>query len=386
MNDADKPLKVIEPAQAQLLQPLLRDLGLDENDAARVQEYVGRASSPATIKAYRSDWALFEQWCADNGYTSLPATPAVTAAFLTLLAEKGYASSAPRRSKLGAELPPLAPRPLAAPTIDRRLAAIVFAHNAKGEVPPTKQPDAVRLEKAMRGIRRAKASRQKVKKAAADGDVLRDMLRSIDGESLRDYRDRALLAIGMAGALRRSELVAIRMRDLTFEARGLKIFIPSSKADQEGRGAVIAIPDGKRLEPVRHLKAWIERGELLQIGPDVSEEILPDPEHLEHPGNRCVFRRLTPQGRLPKNPAPGTYGMKDKGVAAVVKRAALAAGQDPALFSGHSLRAGFLTEAGRQDANLFKMREHSRHASIEQVAGYVRDEEKFRGHAGDKFL
>ena len=292
----------------------------------------------------------------------------------------------PRRSKLGAELPPLSPRPLAASTIDRRLAAIVFAHNAKGEVPPTKQSDAVRLEKAMRGIRRAKASRPKAKKAAADGDVLRDMLRSLDGTSIRDYRDRALLAIGMAGALRRSEAVAIRMRDLAFEPRGLKLFIPTSKADQEGQGAIIVIPDGQRLQPIRHLKAWIEIGELERIDPGFPEEILADPEHPEHPGNRRVFRRLTPQGRLPKNPTPDTYGMKDKGVAAVVKRAALAAGQDPAQFSGHSLRAGFLTEAGRQDANLFKMREHSRHASIEQVAGYVRDEEKFRGHAGEKFL
>jgi hypothetical protein len=56
------------------------------------------------------------------------------------------------------------------------------------------------------------------------------------------------------------------------------------------------------------------------------------------------------------------------------------------LFSGHSLRAGFLTEAGRQSANLFKMKEHSRHSSLEMVAEYVRDHERFREHAGEGFL
>ena len=73
-------------------------------------------------------------------------------------------------------------------------------------------------------------------------------------------------------------------------------------------------------------------------------------------------------------------------MALVVKAAAMAAGYPPGVFSGHSLRAGFLTEAGRQNANLFKMKEHSRHASIEMVAEYVRDHERFRAHAGEGFL
>ena len=78
--------------------------------------------------------------------------------------------------------------------------------------------------------------------------------------------------------------------------------------------------------------------------------------------------------------------MSDRGVALVVKARAGAAGYDPALFAGHSLRAGFLTEAGRQGANVFKMRDHSRHTSLEMVGEYVRNHELFRDHAGDKFL
>src|SRR5699024_7633608 len=125
---------------------------------------------------------LFCAWCSENGYRPLPATPAITAAFLTLLAETGFVPLAPRRTKRGKVLPRKTPRPLSAATIGRRLAAIVFAHRAADMEPPTTQPDAARLEKAMRAIRKEKRDEQRVKKRAADGDVLRDMLRAIKGD------------------------------------------------------------------------------------------------------------------------------------------------------------------------------------------------------------
>lgn len=94
---------------------------------------------------------------------------------------------------------------------------------------------------------------------AADGDLLRDRLQLIAGEDLRAYRDRALLAIGMAGAFRRSELVALTVGRVSEDSRGLLIRIISSKTDQEeGKGHTAAIPDGCRLEPVRHYQAWLE--------------------------------------------------------------------------------------------------------------------------------
>ena len=343
--------------QVDALQPFFPELA--PGDRERVDSFVGRASADATLRAYKSDWALFCVWCQENGYRPLPATPATAAAFLTLLAEAGFTPAAPRSSKLGKPLPRKAPVPLGRATIGRRLAAIVFAHRAAGLEPPTSQPDAARLEKAMRGIRKAKKDDLPRKKRPADGDVLRDMVRAINGEDLRAYRDRALLAIGMAGAFRRSELVAVRVGQVAEDSRGLLIRIASSKTDQEGKGHAVAIPDGRRLEPVRHYRAWLEKAGI-SSGP--------------------IFRKLTPQGRLTDK------AMSAQGVALVVKAAAVAAGYPPELFSGHSLRAGFLTEAGRQNANLFKMKEHSRHASLEMVAEYVRDHERFREHAGEGFL
>ena len=76
--------------------------------------------------------------------------------------------------------------------------------------------------------------------------------------------------------------------------------------------------------------------------------------------------------------------MSDKGVELVIK-ASTAAGYDPAVFSGHGLRAGFMTEAGRQGARPFKMKDHSRHKSLEMVSD-VRDHEAFRDHAGNGFF
>ena len=356
-RDATAAGKVVLREQPTSLEPYLPDLAPGDRD--RVEAYVARASADATLRAYQSDWRLFCAWCAEAGYRPLPATPSTVAAFPTLLADTGFVPATPRRSRRGKLLARPEPVPLGKATIGRRLAAIVFAHRAANLDPPTTQPDAARLEKAMRAIRRDKKDERAGKKRAADGDVLRDMLRSTLGEDLRAFRDRALLAVGMAGALRRSELVAITLGLVSEDSRGLLVRIASSKTDQEGRGHAVAIPDGRRLEPVRHYRAWLEEAGI-ENGP--------------------VFRKLTPQGRLTDK------AMSAQGVALVVKAAAARAGYPSELFSGHSLRAGFLTEAGRQNANLFKMKEHSRHASIEMVAEYVRDHERFREHAGEGFL
>jgi len=335
----------------------LPDLAPDDQE--RVDQFLRRGRAEATLQSYRSDWDLFLAWCTERRYRPLPATPATVAAFLTELATSGFVPAADQFTKTGKLRMRRVPKPLTRATIDRRLAAIVFAHRMAKIEPPTSQPGAGDLGLVVGGIRRTKKDDEINKKRAADGDILRDMLRSITGDDLRAHRDRALLAIGMGGAFRRSELVAITVARVTRDAEGLTIQVKSSKTDQFGEGQGVAVLDGPRLEPVRHYEAWLEQAGITS-GP--------------------VFRKLTPQGRLTDKP------MSTKGVALVVKAAAAAAGYPAEFFSGHSLRAGFLTEAGRQNANLFKMRQHSRHASIDMVAEYVRDTERYRDHAGKGFM
>jgi site-specific recombinase XerD len=300
--------------------PLIPLLLNDEIEAARA--YVAAARAPATRRAYESDWRIFLAWCAARNIDPLPAAPGAVAIFLSAEAQAGARPS----------------------TIGRRLAAIGYMHAQAGYDPPQQQQGAVAIRNAVAGIRRTHGIR-KVQKRAADGDMLRDMLRACEGDSVRAVRDRALLAIGMAAALRRSELVALDIDDVAITPDGLLITIRTSKTDQEGKGATIA--------------AWIACAGF-DAGP--------------------VFRKLTPQGRITTKP------MSDRGVALVVKARAAAAGYDPAQVAGHSLRAGFLTEAARQGATVFKMKEVSRHKSLEILSDYVRNHELFRDHAGERFL
>ena len=199
--------------------------GLTRHDAERVHAYVEKASADSTRRAYASDWRIFNAWCATRGLPTLPADPPTVAAFLSHEADGGIARA----------------------TIGRRLAAIVYAHRVANLVAPTDQPGGILVETTMRGIRRDQRGAPSGKKRAADGDVLRDMLRAIEGDDLRSARDRALLAIGMGGAFRRSELVAIDLGDVTVVETGLEIRIPVSKTDKYGCRA-----DGGHPRPEAH--------------------------------------------------------------------------------------------------------------------------------------
>ena len=330
---------IVAPGTAQALL-----IGITAEDGARVTAYVARASAASTVRAYQSDWRLFTEWCSARGYRPLPATPEVTSAHLAEIAAIGTTFSAGR--------------PLAKASIERRLAAIVFVHRAAGLEPPTTQAGAATLATMMRGIRNAKRANKPGNKRPADADVLRDIIRGITGDTMLDLRDRALLTMGMMGAFRRSELVRITVEDVMPHPRGLSVSIPFSKGDQAGAGQSVAILEGRRIEPVRHYHAWIEAAGITE---------------------GAVFRRLTPHGRVT------AAAISEQSVALVLKKRAAAVGYDPAVFAGHSLRAGFLTEAGRTGATLFKMKEHSRHKSIEMLSSYVRDEEAFRNHAAEGF-
>ena len=208
----------------------------------------------------------------------------------------------------------------------------------------------------MAGIRRSHGIAP-VSKHAADADVLR----AITGGDLRSVRDRAVLAFGMAGAFRRSELVALRFANVEWVKEGMRVTIRRSKTDQDGAGATIAIPEGRRLRPKALLEAWVGQG-------GVTDGFL--------------FRRLAagPAGVVTVSP------MSNRAVARLVQLRVAQAGYVAAEFAGHSLRAGFLTAAARAGASVFKMREVSRHRSMQVLADYVRDAELLQDHTGESFL
>lgn len=297
--------------------------------------YAAASRALSTRRAYATDWQAFTAWCDARSKPALPADPHVVAVFLASEAARGCAPM----------------------TIGRRLAAIGYTHRQHGMQPPQQRESAAAILEVVAGIRRSHG-KPAARKSAADADVMRDMLRAIAGDDIRSVRDRALLAFGMAGAFRRSELVALQLGQITREPRGLRVQFGCTKTDQDGVGQVIAIPDGRRIRPVQLLDDWLERAGIT---------------------DGFVFRKLKARAATDKP-------MSDRAVARVVQARVAAAGYDPGLFAGHSLRAGFITSGALAGASIFKLKEVSRHKSTDVLAGYVRDARIFEKHAGEEFL
>lgn len=133
----------------------------------------------------------------------------------------------------------------------------------------------------------------------------------------------------------------------------MRVTIRRGKTDQEGAGAVVAIVRGATACPVAALLTWLQAARIT---------------------TGAVFRPIGKGGRLQAE------RLTDRSVANIVKAHAERAGLDPALFSGHSLRAGFLTSAAKRGASIFKMMDVSRHRSVDTLRGYVRDAEIFKDH------
>jgi site-specific recombinase XerD len=286
----------------------------------RVNDFITASKAPATIRAYRTDWADFTGWCATRGVEALPAAPETVARYLTDLA--GVKAVA---------------------TLQRRLTSISQAHQAAGHEPPTR---ATVVRTAWRGIRRTFGVAP-VRKAPLRATDIRQLVATLDVDRLGGLRDRALLVVGFAGAFRRSELVALDVADIEWTDDGLVVAIRRSKTDQEGEGASIGLPYGSDPQtcPVRTLRAWLDAASIV---------------------DGAIFRHVDRHGRL--------FGrMSGRAAAERVKRACRAAGLDACRYGGHSLRAGLITSAIEGGATEHRTMQHSRHRSVHVFRGYVRD-------------
>jgi len=197
------------------------------------------------------------------------------------------------------------------------------------------------------------------RKAPATAETVRAIISEIPTD-LRGLRDRALLLIGFAGALRRSELVALDVADLEESSEGVHVRIRRSKTDQEGVGDFVSIPYGSRLRPIRALKDWLDAARITE-GP--------------------LFRPIRKGGNVVE-----VERLSDRSVANIVKAHAEAVGLDPAVFSGHSLRSGFVTSALQAGADVLRVMDVTRHRQINTLKVYDRRAKAFKQHAGEAFL
>jgi len=300
---------------------------------ASARDYAISSRSDATWRAYRHDWERFASWCASVDQPALPADASTICAFLAIEADAG----------------------LAAATLTRCLAAIRVVHQGNQQASAHNAP-AVR--EVMRGIRNRQKGRPSPKKAPLIDTDLTLLVDTLDTTTLAGTRDRALLLIGFAAALRRSELVGIDVEHLTFRPEGLTLTIPFSKTDQTGDGAEIAVPAiaQSRYCPVAALNAWLAVSALTE---------------------GAVFRRMR------RGPSVGKDRLSDSTVAKLIKQCARDAGhENVSMFAGHSLRRGFITTAARNRADVFAIAAQSRHRSLDTVREYVDAETRFDDHPG----
>ncbi|MBB4201052.1 integrase [Rhodoblastus sphagnicola] len=180
------------------------------------------------------------------------------------------------------------------------------------------------------------------------------------GDGLKDARDRALLLIGFAGGFRRSELCAINCTDLERVRQGLIITLRRSKTDQDGEGRKIGVPFGRTKScPVHALEYWLDRARI-SGGP--------------------IFRRVDKHGRVFAD------ALSPEAVCLIVRERVAAAGFDPELFSGHSLRSGLATSAAQAGVETRKIKDQTGHASDAMLRRYIRDGELFLDNAAGALL
>lgn len=312
--------------------------------ADRARDYVEAASSANTRRAYASDWKHFSSWCRRQGLAVMPPHPETVGLYISACASG---------TVIGDK------KPNSVSTIERRLSSLSWNYTQRGLTLDRKDRH---IATVMAGIRNKHAAPPRQKEAILPEDLVA-MLETLDRGSLRGLRDRAMLLLGFAGGLRRSEIVALDVaRDQTEDGRGwIEVFDKGVLVTLRGKTGWREVEIGRGSSdltcPVVALQTWLSFARIAH-GP--------------------LFRRVTGQGKK-----VGPNRLQDQEVARLVKRAALAAGvrgdlpegDRAALFAGHSLRAGLASSAEVDERYVQKQLGH---ASAEMTRKYQRRRDRFR--------
>jgi integrase len=314
--------------------------------ADRARDYVEAASSANTRRAYASDWQHFCGWARRQGQEVFPPNPELVGFYIAALASGGGAGADDEARNSVA-------------TIERRLSALSWNYAQRGQKLDRKDRA---IATVLAGIRNKHAAPPRQKEAILPEDLIA-MLETLDRGTLRGLRDRAMLLLGFAGGLRRSEIVGLDVgRDQTEDGRGWveileKGLLVTLRGKTGWREVEIGRGSADATCPVVALETWVKLARIAH-GP--------------------LFRRVTGQGK-----AVGANRLNDQEVARLVKRTALAAGIGGDLpegerarkFAGHSLRAGLASSAEVDERYVQKQLGH---ASAEMTRRYQRRRDRFR--------
>jgi integrase len=305
------------------------------------RDYAKQAASENTLKAYAKDWAHFSRWCRMKRAEPLPLSPEMIGLYLADLAAPIHAASG-----------------LSVATIERRLSGLAWNYTQRGVSLDRKDRH---IASVLAGIKR-KHARPPVQKEAILPDDICAMVATL-GLDLRGIRDRAILLLGFAGGLRRSEIISLDMRKAdTLDGKGWVEILDAGviltfQSKTGWREVEIGRGSSNQSCPVHALEQWLHFSKIA-LGP--------------------LFRRTARNGKTVLEAR-----LSDKHVARLIKQTVIAAGiradlperERLALFSGHSLRAGLASSAEVDERYVQK---HLGHASAEMTRRYQRRRDRFR--------
>ena len=297
--------------------------------------------APSTLETYSRAFAVFMDRCDTLGVPPLPCTTEHLCAIMGAMAAGGLSAS----------------------RIAVVLAAVRKAHRGHGFPDPTANE---RVRTILKGVRNAhgiapnrKTPLYALTRPDERSSELDRVLEKIDAYTLVGKRDRAILLLGFAAALRRSEIAALEVSDLEHTPKGVLVTIRRSKTDQAAEGQVVAVPHGKgRKCPVHAIREWLQAAGIVE---------------------GRLFRGVRKNGLLRAGLTPHSVGV-------ILKRRFKVAGLDTEDFSAHSLRSGFLTSAADNGATVFQLMNVSRHRDLKTLQRYVRRRTDFDDYAGDGLL
>lgn len=281
----------------------------------------------STRRAYASALRSWRLWCQDRGIAHLPADPAQVALWLTQMGKEGMSVS----------------------TLDRSVAALRHAHLDAGLPDPGVSRG---VTKVRQGLRRKIGAAPRHQAHPLSTDQIRRIINCIETTGLRGQRDRALILLGYAAALRRSDLAALNVRDVAFRSKGIVLRIGHSKTDQDGRGEYVGVVRGQHPEtdPVAAVYDWVKAAGLKPSDPLFTP--------ISWSNLRPTFRRMDPRS-----------------VGRVIIARAESAGLGDLKVTGHSLRAGHATTATEHGVPATRLARTTRHRNLTTLAAYVRPAE-----------
>jgi integrase len=287
--------------------------GVTVDDALRIAEAVASTLAASTRRVYGHGWRRWERWCADRDVDPIPAAPALVCAYLTERASEGAL----------------------VPTLDLAIGAISYAHRSRGLDDPT-LTEAVR--QVRRGLRRIVGTAPRRQARPLDTDDIRQILLPIDRSTAKGSRDAAIILLGYASALRRSELANLDLADVDPKPGGILLHVSRSKTDQDADGQVVAVSNGQHshTDPVAALAAWLE----------------------------CRGREPGPLFTSMRNKTVTGDRLSGNAIARMLRKRAEGGGMPAERITPHSLRAGHATAAAVAGVSLDRIAAQTRHKRL----------------------